>query len=314
MKKLLAILLATLTIVLSCGIVFAANNTTFSIWTENNIYVGDEETSNLASKLNRENLAYIIVEAFDIETKYRMDIQDVPKDNPFYEYICAVVATGIMPLDEGTNKFFPKEYVKREEIPQYFKFLDISYPAVGELPFKDLDSISSDMSEEDKDLFKRFITAGYLQPVSGNYLLPTRIVTITETINMLNKMFPNVPNKAFKNTIYDGHFLLKGSNTYLSDIEITGDLVITEGIILKNKNFANNEVSIDNVKVHGNIYIMNGSLLGKFSMNNVQAENIVVVGEEPIIISFENCKFEKLNLGSSLGNIVSDKEIIIERD
>ena len=286
---------------------FAVNEQSFSPWSENNIYKGEEETNTLASKLDRANLAYILVEAFDFEPSENVRMSDVSKDHWAYTYICTAINNGIMKLDNG--KFFPDQYITREEIPQYFKFLDISYPQSLDMKFKDMDKVSP----EYKDMFSAFVAAGYIQALSGEYLLPQRIITITETINILNKMFPNISNKVLKNAVYDGHFIMKDNYTYLSNIEITGDMVITEGTIMKNANFANNFITLDNITVKGNIYIMNGSLAGKFIFKNVQANNIVIVGSNPIVINFSECNFQKFQTNASLNNIVSNKLVDIER-
>lgn len=308
LKKIITMVLAVILMITCTTMSFAnAGEITFGTWTENNRYVGEEETSTLASKLDRANLAYILTEAFDFNTDVALSIDDVSPDDWEYKYVCAVINRGIMELEN--NRFFPDEYVERQQIPQYFKFLDLSYPPITNIPFEDADTVSA----EYKDMFDRFVVAGYLQPVSGNYLLPTRIITITETISMLNRMFPNVPNKVMKDSTYDGHFILRGSTTYLSDVEITGDLIISEGIILKNKNFADNTITLENIKVDGNIYILGGSLLGKFNFNGVTANDIVVMGEEPVIMSFRNCDFMNLNLGNVLANIVTDKDVNISR-
>jgi hypothetical protein len=96
--------------------------TTFNSWTEYNIYAGKNELTNISTKLDKANLAYILTEAFDLEPiSEPVRIVDVNESDWYYNYVQTVISHGIMPLDD--DSFYPNEYVTREENPNIFEFL-----------------------------------------------------------------------------------------------------------------------------------------------------------------------------------------------
>lgn len=313
MKRIMSLILCFILVFVGCIDIFATNNkdnkVTFSIWSDNNIYAGLNETITLASKLDKANLAYILSEAFNLnDCKGDIDIKDVRSDHWAYQYIKNVVMNDIMPLDSGY--FFPDEFVKREEIPQYFKFLDLSYPSIDKLEFADLDKVT----EEYKDMFLKFVASGYIVPIGEKYLRPDRNLTITEAINILNGMFPNVSKKISKDKPYDGHFLMKDKINYIGNVDISGDLIITEGVILANSHLESNVVTIENLDIKGNIYIYGGTLYGEYQLKNVKCDNIVILTEDPIVMSFSNVETNKVLNNSKLSNFISNKSIDVVRE
>jgi hypothetical protein len=298
-------------LIFNCNSIFALNKDkiTFSVWTENNIYAGLNETITLASKLDKANLAYILSEAFNLEnvSTVNIDIKDVKNTHWAYQYICNVVENDIMPLYDGF--FFPDEFIEREEIPQYFQFLDLSYPSIEGLEFNDLDKVT----EEYRDMFLKFVASGYIKPISDVYLRPDRNLSITETINILNAMFPNIANGSTKGKVYDGHFLMKSYVNYLGNLDISGDLIISEGVILNNSHLDNNLVTLENVNVSGNIYIYGGTTYGEYVLKNVNCDNIVILTEDPVIMSLKNVQVNEIKNNSKLSNFITNQKINIVR-
>lgn len=283
---------------------------TFSSWSDYNIYSGKNELTNISTKLDKANLAYMLVEAFDLEMEGNyVRILDVSEGNWFYKYIQIAVSHGIMELDEN-DCFYPDEYVLREQIPAYLSFLPVSYPDVDTHEYLDINEVS----EENAVIFKEFVEAGYMSNLSTDYIFPSRIATISDMIVTLDKMFPNVSNGIVKGSVYEGNFILKEKMTYLENATINGDLIITQGAMEDSFVKGNFKISLVNVKVNGNIYVYGGSLYGGFFLTNVEADSINILTDSPVIFKVSDSKIGEIHNNSELANFYTNVDLNIIED
>ncbi len=279
---------------------------TFSSWSDYNIYSGKNELTNISTKLDKANLAYMLVEAFDLQMKGRpVKVVDVTESDWYYNYVQIALSHGLMELEN--NYFYPNQYILREEIPAYLEFLPIEYPEIDTTEYLDI----SEASTEHAERFERFVRAGYMSNLSTSYMFPNRIATVSDVIVSLDKMFPNVSSGIVKGSVYDGNFILKEKMTYLENTTINGDLIITQGAMEDSFVKGNFKISLVNVKVNGNIYIYGGSLYGGFFLTNVNAESINIITESPIIFRVYDSDIEEIHSNSALANFYTNVELNI---
>ena len=282
---------------------------TFSSWSDYNIYSGKNELTNISTKLDRANLAYMLVEAFDLQLEGAPQrILDVSESVWYYNYVQIAVSHGLMELENDC--FYPTQYVLREEIPAYLSFLPISFPDVDTTEYLDMNEVSS----ENADAFKEFVEAGYMSNLSTDYIFPTRIATVSDMIVTLDKIFPNVSNGIVKGSVYNGNFILKEKMSYLENATINGDLIITQGAMEDSFVKGNFKISLVNVKVNGNIYVYGGSLYGGFFLTNVKADSINVLTDSPVIFRVEDSDIGEIHNNSELANFYTNVELNIVED
>ena len=282
---------------------------TFNSWSDYNIYSGKNELTNISTKLDRANLAYMLVEAFDLQMKGpNVKIIDVSESDWYYSYVQTALSHGIMELEN--DYFNPTEYVLREEIPAYLSFLPLNLPENATTQYRDLE----EASEENAELFAKFVNAGYMSNLSSNYSFPTRIATISDMIVTLDKIFPNVSNGIEKGSVYNGNFILKEKMSYLKNVTINGDLIITQGAMEDSFVKGNFKISLENVNVNGNIYIYGGSLYGGFILNNVKADSINILTESPVIFRINDSEVGEIHNNSELANFYTNMELNIVED
>lgn len=279
---------------------------TFSSWSDYNIYSGKNELSNIATKLDKVNLAYMLTEAFDLKMIGEpVRIKDVSEKDWYYNYVQIVVSHDIMELDDGY--FYPTEYILREQIPHILRFLPIELPEYTTSEYLDIDEASSEYNNQ----FKSFVVAGYMSNLSSNYVFPKRIATISDMIVTLDKIFPNVSNGIVKGSVYNGNFILKEKMTYLENATINGDLIITQGAMEDSFVKGNFKISLVNVKVNGNIYIYGGNLYGGFFFTNVKANNLSIITESPVIFNIADSNIKTIKNNSKLANFYTNMNLNI---
>ena len=279
---------------------------TFSSWSDYNIYSGKNELTNISTKLDKANLAYMLVEAFDLQMDGEpANIVDVTESDWYYNYVQIALSHDLMSLENGY--FYPNKYILREEIPAYLELLPLEYKVVDDTEYLDIE----DASEENADIFKKFVKAGYMSNLSSDYVFPNRIATVSDMIVTLDKMFPNVSNGIVKGSVYNGNFILKEKMTYLENATINGDLIITQGAMEDSFVKGNFKISLVNVKVNGDIYIYGGSLYGGFFLTNVNAKSIHILTESPTIFKITDSSIDEIYSNSELANFYTNVELNI---
>lgn len=304
MKKLIKIITACVLTMCICLPVYAAdtnNSISFTPWSENNIYAGEDERSNISIKLNKENLAYMISEAFNLtEGSKDKQISDMTPQDWSYKYVQKVVQNGIMKLD-SSGKFHPSEYVKREEIPEILNFLPLKYSSVNKTDkYNDIKDIDSQYS----DKMKKFLSSDYMSVVSENYILPKRIATVSDFIETLNKIFPNINTPKMKDQVYDKNFLIRNKMTYIENVTVNGDLYITQGAIKEDS-----KITLKNVNVKGNIYILGGSSHGEYIFDHIKAQNLNIEAKDNVLININNSQINKIKNKSNQAVFITNVKL-----
>jgi hypothetical protein len=307
MKRLIRLTFAILLVFTISIPVYAKSDNSFNSWTENNIYSGEDELTNMSKKLDRANLAYILVEALDLEsTTNQTDISDVNRKDWCYSYIQTAINHKIFTLNNN-KEFKPNDYVSREELIKIISFLPIKYAKFDESKntYKDL----KDVDTQYVSYIKNFIASGFMSNISNEYILPKRIATISDTIDILNKIFPNINAGTTKSQVYDGNFLIKDKMTYIENITINGDLFITQGAIEKFKTKDNFKISLKNVNVKGNIYIYGGSNCGEYVFNKIKANKLIINTTDSVIFNIDNCKILEIEDHSKQSNFITNMKL-----
>jgi hypothetical protein len=279
---------------------------TFSSWSDYNIYAGKNELSNIATKLDKANLAYMLVEAFDLKMIGEpIRIKDISEKDWYYNYVQIIVSHNIMELDDGY--FYPTEFLLREQIPYILRFLPIELEEYTDSQYLDIEEITPKYAK----YVKGFVASDYMSNLSSNYIFPGRIATISDVIVILDKMFPNVSSGITKGSIYNGNFILKEKMTYLENTTINGDLIITQGAMEDSFVKGNFKISLVNVKVNGNIYVYGGNLYGGFFFTNVKANNLSIITESPVIFNITDSKIDSIKNNSKLANFYTNMNLNI---
>jgi hypothetical protein len=148
--------------------------------------------------------------------------------------------------------------------------------------------------------------------LSTNYIFPNRIATISDIIVTLDKIFPNVSGGVSKGSVYNGNFLIKKKMTYLENLTINGDIIVTQGAMESNFVKSNYKISLVNVKVNGNIYVYGGSLYGGFFLTNVKSNGVYVLTDSPVIFKVTDCDLGEIHNNSSVANFYTNVRLELE--
>ena len=192
---------------------------------------------------------------------------DVPKDSWYGKEIAKAVAAGYVTHEEKSN-FYPFSNITRVEA-------SVMVAKVFGLELSDQKLLKkiTDAEKLDANQLQHFgavIEKGYLSEISSGRYAPLGILKLIDAMKMLDKCIGLVITKAgtvTKNVT--GNMIINTNFVTLKNMEISGDLIIGEGV-------ADGNVSLESVTVKGKLIIRGGGPNSVIIKNSVVAGDIIV--------------------------------------
>ena len=275
MKKFLSILLVLtmlLTLLPMEAIASSYNDTTnhwakdeITKWSDLGIIQGSDGLFRPSDQITRGEMAVILDRLMNYQVKASNGFVDL--DTSWYtDAILRANKAGIILGNNG--KVHPNSYITREEaIVMLGRALLISESAKN-ANFSDMKMVSDWAKGYVNALSSERIISG----VGNNSFAPKANVTRSEVVKILDNAIKGLYNKAGEySSDSDGDVIINTSSVTLKDMEISGNLIIAEGV-------GEGEVTLDNVNIKGNTIVKGG---GKNSVyfNNVTVEGSLIVNK-----------------------------------
>ncbi|MBN2827161.1 MAG: InlB B-repeat-containing protein [Tissierellales bacterium] len=250
-------------------------------------------------ELNRAEMITMILRALGIDntdenlSSYMCDIssfEDVSESDWYYNEMSIAYKLKLI-KGTGETTLSPKAVTTREQaftvLARVLELRDTSMDITSLDAFVD----TSDISNWALHPIAMLVRNGYVSGYNG-YLNPNEIMTRQEFAQILFNLFENCYVKdaniaqLMSGKIVDSNVIITGRDLTLSDVEITGDLIIGDGV-------GNSNVTLENVHVGGRLIIRgggeNGIHLNNSSFNSVIVRklsegNIGILGDEKSVI------------------------------
>ena len=192
---------------------------------------------------------------------------DVPKSSWYGKEIAKAVAAGYVTHKEKSN-FYPFSNITRVEA-------SVMVAKVFGLELSDQKLLKkiTDAEKLDANQLQHFgavIEKGYLSEISSGRYAPLGVLKLVDAMKMLDKCIGLVITKAgtvTKNVT--GNMIINANFVTLKNMEISGDLIIGEGV-------ADGNVSLESVTVKGKLVIRGGGPNSVIIKNSVVAGDIIV--------------------------------------
>ncbi len=252
-KKLLSLVLVVAMIMSMSSITVFADyidtdghwaDTQITKWSERGIISGSGNEFRPDDPITRGEMAAILNNLMHYQAKAENTFSDL--DEQWYtDAILGANAAGII-AGHG-NSVRPKDKATREEAAVMLGHA-LGVKAGGIPKFKD----NAKISIWAVDIVNSMAEKGYINGLPNGNFNPKANITRAEVIAIINNAIKGFYNKAGTyNHNVDGTVVVNTSGVTLSDMTITGDLILAEGI-------GNGEATLDNVKVEGKTIIRGG--------------------------------------------------------
>lgn len=202
--------------------------------------------------ITRADLAIIICRVMNYQTVSGASFTDL--GNCSEEQRTAILklnAAGVM-LGDGNNAMRPLERISRQEASVMIaRAMQIKPVSSSTFAYQDMASISDWAYGQVMAMSEK----GYLAGRGDGYFFPNAYITRAEVIKAIdNVIITGYFYQSGKQTIsYLGNAIINTTGVELSQVSITGDLIITEGA-------GDGAVTLTDVTVEGTTYILGGSL------------------------------------------------------
>lgn len=211
----------------------------------------------------------IINRVYGYYEKEKDNYADVPK-NSWYEKEAAIAKNnGYMDWLEE-NKLKPNDVIKRQQVSAIIALvMDLEGDGDKVSSYKDKDQVDS--------LYRPYIEAlieqQYLNGYEDKTIRPDAPITRAEVTKLLDGPVGMLISKngnfgSSKTKVIDGNVTITNDNVTLTNMVINGDLIISKGVKRGN-------ISLENVTVKGRILVDCGSL-DTISMSNTKSKNFII--------------------------------------
>lgn len=178
---------------------------------------------------------------------------DVPKDSWYGKEIAKAVAAGYV-VNDGKKNFQPFSYITRVEAA-------VMVAKVFGLELSDQKLLkkitdAEKLDPEQLQAFGTVIEKGYLSEISSGRYAPLGVLKLVDAMKMLDKCIGLVITQSgtvTKNVT--GNMIINKNSVNLKNMEISGDLIIGEGV-------ADGNVTLENVTIKGKLIIRGGGQNG----------------------------------------------------
>ncbi|MEF9960389.1 MAG: S-layer homology domain-containing protein [Niameybacter sp.] len=250
-------------------------------WSEKEVLKGYEDgTFRPNATVTRGELAAMLVRVFGLtDTSSAAKYTDVETTKWYAADVAKVSSAGIM-NDYADGTFKPEEKATREEAAY-------AMAKAYQVATKDATNNFTDaaqISDWAEDEIAALVAGGYLDGNPDGSFRPQATLTRAEAVTMVHKITADLVNVA---GVYSqdikGNLVVNAAGVELSDMTITGNLYLAEGI-------GEGEVKLNNVTVLGDIIVEGGgnntiNIMGQSKVNNIIVDK---AGKLPVKVIFGN--------------------------
>jgi len=262
------------------------------VWSEYGIVQGDDGAFRPNAAITRAELAAIINRVAGYQKLSSTAFSDVSTDAWYAKDISMLHAEGIM-MGDGSGIMRPAANITREEaVVMMARAFDIEENAGNEDPFPDAANISGWASF----LVDGMKAAGYISgDTSGNFN-PKSSITRAEVVTILSNLCEKFYGTAGEYSgDVKGNVFVSATDVTLKDMKITGDLYILEGV-------GEGEVYLENVEVTGRVFARGGGADSLY-FSNCTISELVATKDEIHIVFSNGCKVKVLKSNLKDGSI-----------
>ncbi len=303
LRKLVSILVITAMILPYGTLAAGAKNDISNHWAKEEIeyLLGENIVSGYADgtfrpdqRITRAEFIKIINSVFGYSEIEQVQFADVKKGDWFYDEIGKAVAAGyIGGYTDGTMR--PNNPISRQEVS---KIMGVVF-GLDETKSKSANSFVDSYLIGDwaKGYVSIMKDKGYISGYPDGTFRPTSPITRAEAVKIITNASGNIINAPGQySEDADGNVLVNTPNVVLKDMDINGDLYLTEGI-------GDGDVVLDNVRVYGETHIRGG---GEHSITIRNSS----LGQ--VVVKKENSKIRVvIDENTEVSDIVVDENIIL---
>lgn len=258
--------LSTLTVVGASG-VSAEDSALLKKWSQLGLIDNGVSTSELYKPIQKIDFIGFVNKVLKPAKQADISFIDVPKDSWYGKEIAKAVAAGYVTHVQNGN-FSPFSSITRVEA-------SVMVAKVFGLELSDQKLLKkiTDAEKLDENQLQHFgavIEKGYLSEISSGRYAPLGVLKLIDAMKMLDKCIGLVITKAgtvTKNVT--GNMIINTNFVTLKNMEISGDLIIGEGV-------ADGNVSLESVTVKGKLIIRGGGPNSVIIKNSVVAGAVIV--------------------------------------
>ncbi|MEG0579453.1 MAG: S-layer homology domain-containing protein, partial [Niameybacter sp.] len=250
-------------------------------WSEKEVLKGYEDgTFRPNATVTRGELAAMLVRVFGLtDTSSATKYTDVETTKWYAADVAKVSSAGIM-NDYADGTFKPEEKATREEAAY-------AMAKAYQVATKDATNHFTDAAEISdwaEDEIAALVAGGYLDGNPDGSFRPQATLTRAEAVTMVDRITADLVSVA---GVYSqdikGNLVVNAAGVELSDMTITGNLYLAEGI-------GEGEVKLNNVTVLGDIIVEGGgnntiNIMGQSKVNNIIVDK---AGKLPVKVIFGN--------------------------
>ena len=232
-------------------------------WSDLEIIQGSNGTFRPDDPITRGEMAVIINRVMQYQTANQNNFADL--DDAFYtDAILKANAAGV--IEGNGTEVRPTDKITREEATVMLgRALGLSESTTASTLFSDNQSISSWAA----GYVNVMVNKGYIQGNNGAFR-PQDSITRSEIVTILNNAIKSLNNEAKEYTgDVAGSVIVNTDGVIIKNMEIKGDLIISEGV-------ENGDVTLNNVKVLGNTIVRGGGANSIHIQGNSELGNIII--------------------------------------
>ncbi len=240
-------------------------------WSGYGVIRGDGATFRPDAPITRGEMAAILDNLMRYHTKADNSFSDLD-ENWYTDPILKVNSAGIMVGGDG--KVRPKDNITRQEATVLIcRALDIPENFENLSGFVD----SKDIGSWALGYVNAMTQLGYISGVGGNRFVPRDNITRAAAVTILDNAIKAVYQKEGTYTgNVNGIAVVSGSGSVLKDMNISGDIIVAEGV-------GDGEVVLDSVKVEGTMIIRGGGANSIIIKNSCVIPKILVNRRDGVV-------------------------------
>lgn len=238
--------------------------TSIEKWNDYGVVKGDNRGFRPNDAVTRAEFSQMINNIMQYVEKEENKFSDIDSSKWYSDAMIKLNTAGVMLGKNG--KAFPNDEITREEaavvIARAFK-VEKSVPSSS---FKDSDKIAKWAKDYVNTLSDKKVMNGTPE---GNFN-PQASLSRAEAVTIFSNLIQEFVSKPghYKEDI-KGNLLVNTKDTFLRNMNISGDLFIAQGV-------GDGEVTLENVKITGNVYVFGGGQ-NSIIFNNVDVDGALVV-------------------------------------
>lgn len=218
-----------------------------STWQNYGIINGDENGNiNPDKPITRAEFTTILDNMMDYQVKAQNTFSDL--DNSWYtDAILGANAAGIINGYEDASVKPSANITRQEAVVMFARVLDLDVDSAPTASYSDISSVGSwALPAVNAMTAKKYISG------SNNMFRPTDNITRAEVVTIINNIFASYISKSGTYTEdVTGSAVVSADGVVLKDMNISGDLIIAEGV-------GRGHIELDNVTVGGRLIVRGG--------------------------------------------------------